>query len=561
MRKYLLLSLLFVNFAIFGQGFTIDSIITTMFIKKSGEVNVNEQIYTDFTQQKHGIFRLVPYVYAHNGNRYTTALSDVDVANTPFQISKEKGNVKIRMGDPNKKVIGKQNYSIKYTIDGPFIDSKEFQELYWNIVGNGWPTSIGYARATVEFEEDFTSNDLVVYTGSEGSKKMDGLVEKNGKFVTAYITKSLASGEGFTLAVKLPAGYIPTNKTMQVELPEAPKAPTPPVPISHQWPLAAMVLAPIIYLYDLRNKMKKQEDESYKNITAKPYPPLDLTPAEVGTFHDNVVHDRDVISLLPYWGYQGYLRMEYNPQIDDTYIIQIKPLDGERPDYEYMLWRSVFSYGTTVALSSIQYTFHNKNSQVKSMIYQELKDLAMYDENYRSIFKSWRMLLVGLVLIPIMIFAFFKGYWMVGAAAIIALVSTIILTTLAYKYTLKGQRVQQDLKGFYAFLRDKENYDFTEIINKDPKYFEKVFPYAVAFGLDKNFIRRISPYQTAGPMWYGMYGYPMYHPYSMGDFSETFSPKEITSAFTSYPESGGGGFSNGGGFSGGGFSGGGGGSW
>ena len=65
------------------------------------------------------------------------------------------------------------------------------------------------------------------------------------------------------------------------------------------------------------------------------------------------------------------------------------------------------------------------------------------------------------------------------------------------------------------------------------------------------------------PMWYGYYG--GYYPHgnnSMEDFSSDFSPKEISSAFTTIASSsgsGGGGFS--GGSSGGGFGGGGGGSW
>jgi uncharacterized membrane protein YgcG len=563
MKKYFTLIILF--FAInlgFSQGFTIDSIITSMIVKKSGEVIVNENIYTDFNELRHGIYRMIPYSYSNNGNRYTTGLSNINVDNYQFQTSTEKGNYRIRIGDPNAKVTGKHRYSIHYTIEGPFIDLQSFQELYWNVVGNDWPTTIDYVSCRIEFEEDFTDQQLAVYTGRQKEVNKAAFISKTGNIITAYTSKPLQSGEGFTLAIMLPANYISTGKVMRVEVPKPPKPKPAPIPISNQLPWAALILSPIAYLYYLRNKFKSEEDDFYKKITPKAYPPLDLTPAEVGTFHDNIVHDRDVISLIPYWGYQGHLRMEHDSNYGDTYITKVSDLTTGRPPYEYKLFDAIFSYGDSVPLSTLKDNFYQEFSMVKSMVKKELNQLAMYDENYSYWFKSWRMILLSLVFIPVLIFAFIKGYLMVGVAAIIGLMAVIVLTTLSYKLTEKGQRVNQDLLNFYTFLKNKDDYDYSQLIKDDPKYFEKVFPYAVAFGLDKRFVQRMTPFQTTAPMWYGMYGMPM-STQPMSDFGENFSPKEISSAFSSYPVSSGssGGSSGGGGFSGGGFGGGGGGSW
>jgi uncharacterized membrane protein YgcG len=563
--KINLLSLLIIVFCfkLSAQGFTIDSIITNMDVKKSGEVIVHENIYTDFNEIKRGIYRLIPYVFSNNGSRYRTDVSDIHVDGYKYVTSRENGNYKIRIGDADVKITGKHKYSIHYTINGPFIDSKSFQELYWNVVGNDWPTSIDYAHCIIKFEEDFAGSDMALFTGQNRAIDKAGFISKSGNSIEAYTSKPLQPGEGFTIAIKLPVAYIAADNVMKIEVPDPPKAKPKPIPFSKQWPLAALLLTPVAFLYYLRNKYKSEEDDFYKKIEPNVYPPLDLTPAEVGTFHDNIVHDRDVISMIPYWGEQGSIRLEYDRNQDETYIIKIKDLPADRPPYEYRLFDAIFSYGMSVPLSMLTNSFYEENMTVKSMIKKELKDLAMYDENYSYWFKSWRMVLISLVFIPVIILAFIKGYILVGIVAIIASVATLILTSLSYKLTTKGQMVNQDLQGFYMFLKNKDDYDFSKILKDDPRYFEKVYPYAVAFGLDKNFMKKITPYQTTAPMWYGMYGMPVStHP--MGDFGENFSPKEISSAFNSFPStnsSGGGGFSSGGGFSGGGFGGGGGGSW
>jgi uncharacterized membrane protein len=556
--KYIIILSFFYS-KLFTQDFTIDSIISEMMVLKQGDVKVVENIYVNFTKSKHGIYRTLPFIYSHDGKRYKTDIKDIFVDDNKYVTTKTDGSVKIRIGDADVFVSDHQKYTLRYTVQGPFIDSKDFQEFYWNMVGTDWPTSIGYAKCKITFEEDFTASDMDIYTGSYKTRNKAAFISKENNVVEAYTSKSLEPNEGFTIAIKLPAGYVNENNVMKVQIPKPKPAP---IPLPRQLPWAGFVLLPVVFLYYLRFKLKSQEEKYNEKIIPKPYPPLDLTPAEVGTFYDNIVHDRDVISLIPYWGEQGFLRLEFDRSIEETYIFKIKELEGERPPYEYRLFNAIFSYGNSVPLSTIKNTFHNEHSTVKSMIKNELKGLAMYDENYSYWFKSWRMILISLIFIPIMILSFSKGYLLVGFLSIIALVATIILTTLAYKLTPKGQRVNQDLKGFYTFLKSKEEYNFSEILTHDNRYFEKVFPYAVAFGLDKNFMRRISPYQTSGPIWYGMYGMPA-TTYPMQDFSETFSPKEITSAFNSLPETStnGSGFSGDGGFSGGGFGGGGGGSW
>ncbi|MBK8701321.1 MAG: DUF2207 domain-containing protein [Saprospiraceae bacterium] len=308
-------------------------------------------------------------------------------------------------------------------------------------------------------------------------------------------------------------------------------------------------------------KLRGNDDDD--EMVPQPYPPLDLTPAEVGAFYDHIVHDRDVISLLPYWAYQGFITIAYDKSSGDMRLTKVKNLEGERPTYEYTLFNGLFDYRSTVDLSDLKYKFYSTQTQVKSQIRKEIIDLQMYDDQYRYWFKTWRIWLFFVCLIPIMALSFIYGYWMAGIVVIFAMIAVIVVASVGSKTSEKGRRVKQELRGFHTFLKNDDTSQYPDLIKNDPSYFEKVYPYALAFGLDKSWLSKIKPYQTMAPMWYGYYG-PYAHDYnrSMDSFSEGFSPREISSAFTTMPASSGGsggGFS--GGSSGGGFGGGGGSSW
>ena len=125
-------------------------------------------------------------------------------------------------------------------------------------------------------------------------------------------------------------------------------------------------------------------------------------------------------------------------------------------------------------------------------------------------------------------------------------------------------KTQQVLKDFKWFLEKAPDNKLKEVVDKDPNYFDNVYPYVVAFGIDKLFIKRVEPYMEYGPTWY-YYGDHMGQSQRapMKTFSDQFNVSSVSSAFTSQPGSSGSGssttFSSG--SSGGGFGGGGGGSW
>jgi len=547
-----------------AQGFVIRSFDVKIKIDKNGFIDVQEHLRVDFTEKKRGIIRNIPFKYTYQGKSYKTKIDRVRVQGWDSKVSDQNNQKSIRIGHPEKYLEGNQDYVISYRVKGPFIHAGEYDEFYWNITGNEWTATIEQVKFEIELPDDtpLAYQDLKVFTGRTGSKQDSAYIEQSGRHISGTSIAGFNPGEGLTVALRLPPGYINPENALDLQATSMQKTVR---VFKTQWPLA---LIPAILFSLLVGFWNKLRGISYpKVIEPQPYPPQDLNPAEVGAFYDQIVHDRDVISLLPYWAADGFIRMEYNPQDKDTYLIKLKDLNEDRPAYEYVLFQDLFNHRFTVSLSTLRYQFSGTHQKVKSMIRNEIIGMQLYDEKYRYWFNSWRIWIILAGMIPLAVLSFIMGYWLAGVLFIIGLLVMIVLASQSKVLSDKGKYFHHQLKGFYAFLKNERTEQYQNIMEKDPLYFDKVYPYAVALKLDKSFVKQVKPYQQFAPVWYGYYGMMgMGQRSTMEDFDQDFQPKEITSAFSvthdpATVSSGGGGGFGGGGSSGGGFGGGGGSSW
>ncbi len=562
---FLFFILCFTYLSSFSQDFIIKEFDVKIKINKDGVALVNEEISVYFNESRRGIIREIPYKYKLEGKEYKTPISEIKVKNQKFKITASGSIKRIRIGDPNKYLRGEVVYTISYKVKGPFITNGTYDEFYWNITGNDWTAPIEKVKYDIELPDDVSVpySGLKLFTGTYGSKVDSGYIQQGGRHIYGNSIAALPPGQGLTVSLQLPLGYIDRknvadlNKTKTQEIVEEVKI---------QWPWAIIPAALISLFVGFWNKTRKRYTP-HTLQSQMPYPPDDMNPAEVGAFYDHVVNDRDVISLLPYWAADGFIRMEHDTRTDDTYISKLNNLSGNRAEYEFTLFNNLFANRPSVAISELKNKFHTTHSLVKSMIKREIIDMQLYDNEYRYWFKSWRAWLAILLLIPMGIASFILGYWFTGIFFFLGFLIGLILLLQPDVVSQKGHRIQLHLKAFHDFLKNKDSQAMQSVFANDPNYFDKAYPYAVALNLDKSFVQKAKTFHPYAPTWYGWYGIPVMtgQRNTMEDFGNQFEPKEITSAFNSVPmpESGSfsGGSSGGGGFSGGGFGGGGGSSW
>jgi uncharacterized membrane protein YgcG len=535
-----------------AEYFYIKKLDVDIRIDADGYFEVKEDILVQFTEPRRGIFRTIPIRNKFDGETIRVKIYDIEVEGFKKKISTENNMKRIRIGDPDIYLEGEQRYVIRYKVKNAFLMMEDHTEFYWNVIGTEWPVSIESSSYRIELPSGVTlgSDDYRVFTGIYGNREADATIEYSDGEISGQITRPFKIREGLTVALRLPveAIYRPSETEQFLS-----KYGLGVLPVGF--------LAFLISLFVRKGKNDKVVDMVHY------YPPEDFSPAEAGAFIDDVINNRDIISLIPYWAGQGYLRMEEREQknlfifTDKEFVfIKLQALPADRPAYEHTVFNGLFASGDEVQMSDLKNKFYTTMASAKKKIKSDLMARNLYTAD--SV--KWRNWLVAFSILSV--FASVMCMVIEQFAAGFLFIPVAIISVIFYRYMLKrndkGQKVFMALNGFKQFVDKADKPRLQRLLDEDASYFEKTLPYAVAFGMTKKWSQKFDGLFTEPPSWYTTYHHGAYHHASFNDFANNFDGgiREVQSVFTSQPgSSGGGGFSGGG--SGGGFGGGGGGSW
>lgn len=560
-RTIQLLVFIFLSQSLLSQGYSIDSFFVDIELTEQGEMNITETIEVTFTEEKRGIFRSIPYRYKLNGKKYTTPITKVAVPGYKMKVENEGSNKRIRIGDPDVYLTGPHTYEIQYSVDNAVIGYEDGQEIYWNLTGPYWDVklnNIGF-RLVLPESVEIQSEYIKVFTGYEGSKDQDAVVEKKGRVIEGYITRDLNFTEDATLAVKLPLGYLN-------DLPQFDQLRT--TGINKEKNRTWYIAIPLMLIAIVRQwwSNMRQSAKPKGPIEQKFYPPKGLTSAHVGAYIDHKVQKRDVISLIPYWATEGFIKVR-GLEDGDMQLVRLKDLPLDFPAYEQDFFNAIFADGDVISFSAAQYKFGPQYYKAKRALTKEIEAAGYYDASYVRLFKTWRWPLICVLIVVLGINALiFSEYVIFGIGLLVIGIFCFFLSFFTAPLSEFGREVHNHLLGLKDFLANGSEDDIRRLSDEDENYFSHMLPYAVAFGLDEKWLKSYENIYDTAPFWYETYYMGSVIRPTFGDFSKGFEVKEITRAFTTHPQvdtssGGGSSFSSGGGFSGGGFGGGGGGSW
>jgi len=188
-------------------------------IQSDGSMKVTETItvYAAGQQIKRGIYRDFPTKYKDRfGNTVRVGFEVLQVLRKgrpeAFHLKKTANGVRVYMGRKDRMVgTGVHAYTLTYRTDRQLGYFDEFDELYWNVTGNGWSFSIEQVQTVVEPPPYAEVLEVSAYTGPKGARGQDFTVSRddlgNIHFVT---TQPLRPREGLTIAVSWPKGFVPT---------------------------------------------------------------------------------------------------------------------------------------------------------------------------------------------------------------------------------------------------------------------------------------------------------------------------------------------------------------
>lgn len=535
-------------------------------INKNGSMNVQETITVLSLQERirHGIFRDFPTIYHDQyNNKYIVEFEITkilrDGKTEPYHIEMMNNGKRIYIGDKNYYLpSGIYTYVIEYTTNRQLGFFKNYDELFWNVTGNGWIFPIEKANAQIILPDDIPINKVQLdgYTGFFGSIEKNFRTFINDRKIYFETSKPLYPHEGLSIVAIWPKGYI-TEPTFSTKIKNF---------LNDNLTILLLIIFFIIlliYYLVVWTKVTLQKPNK-KTIIPLFETPNNLSPGAVRYIYKMSYDDKTFASEITNMAIKGYLKISFQ---ENKYklIKGNQPSKDEYSVYEY-IWQKFFQDNDEIYLH---------NSLKIPPCYEKSKlDLHLkYKEHYFT-FNSKYIVLGSLIsFFPfglIMLLQSFNVIYFNFSPLSFLLLILIILTNFIFYSLLKtykkdGQEIYEKILGFKMFLSatEKERMNFLNAPDRTPEEFETFLPYAIALDVEekwsKQFVSIFKQSASQGhpyvPIWYIGSGF---YPTNIGAFSSTISNSfsRIISSSATPPGKisgfGGGGSSGGGGGGGGG---------
>ena len=171
------------------DGFVIQSFDVQIQLQENATLEVQERITVQFLESRRGIFREIPIrAETSSGNFRSTTIKGIEVIGEQIKVTYPGNLVNIRIGNPDIYLSPGtvKTYDIRYLVRGAINwfdedddDKPDEAELYWNVTGNEWPTSIGKTSFRVDFPkvdsvESVRGNMFRGDLGSQNTNSVDG---------------------------------------------------------------------------------------------------------------------------------------------------------------------------------------------------------------------------------------------------------------------------------------------------------------------------------------------------------------------------------------------------
>lgn len=406
MKKFIRVSYMVIFILIMLQGFvfadefyTITDYDVEIDVTQNNVYHISETISVLFKEPRHGIYRDIPtryYGYSHD-------ITDIKVYNPQlgmvynYDVSNKGSGIEIKIGDADIFVEGSQIYRIDYTYDGSDDLINEYDEFYFNLIGNEWNTTIDHVDFKVTMPKAFDSNRLNITAGAYNSTSSEGVEwTVNGNTISGS-AENLSPYEGITLALNLDEGYyVDVSK-----------------PYSKIWIYLLMGILVILFgvaLWIRTSNYRRNKIIPVLNF----YPPRELNPAEIAyVFNEEHLVNTDMASIIIYWASKGYLKIYEEEKTglfgrESLYFERIKDGGDMNNQYEKGLFNDLFSHGSgnIVRIEDLERVFYEELNIARSFVRDNYRGQFEILENkfqYGIIAVSFLVLLMTTAILAIYI--------------------------------------------------------------------------------------------------------------------------------------------------------------
>jgi len=556
-------------------------------IEAGGTLLVTERIAYDFgADERHGILRDLPVRFRYDGRYdrvYAVHILKVSGSRgTPdrYKVEDVDATLRIRIGDPDRTISGRHDYTIVYRVEGTLNGFADHDELYWNAVGAQWEVPI--ERASVRVSAPAAISRVACYAGPAGSKVSCASSGADGT-TASFAATGLDWNEGVTVVVGFPTGVVPAPRPILAErwsMARAFSATPGTLGVAGGVLLAVLLVVGWLLGITGRDRRPGGAPAPVAGAVVESAPPEGIRPGQAGLLVDEVVNPVAVTATLVDLAVRGYLRIEELPDRaesmePDWRLVRLKAADEDLLGYERVLLDGLFASRRraedleVVRLSDLEEHFYDRFERVRMWLYRDAVQRRWFTERPDKVRGRWVVRGLAVTVVGAALTALAVWLTRFGLVAIPILLAGPVLLVGARRMpsrTPVGAGLLRRVTGFRTYL------ETAGVDRAGPAQaadqFSPYLPYAIVFGLTEQWTRTFAlvgaPPQTP---WYGGRGpyapdrFPAHiHRFASSSAATLTAPPAAVSGSSGF---GGGGSSGGGGggSSGGGGGGGGGGSW
>lgn len=515
------------------EDFTFDSFTADYYLDVDAEghstlttVETLVARFPDFDQNQ-GVLRNIPEDYqGHPTDLRVESVVDENGNPRPWSAESEDGFLVLKLGEEGTYVHGVQTYVVTYTQKNvtQYFSNTDADEFYWDTNGTDWPQPFGELTARVHIPAELASRltgDVACYRGTFGGTGTCTIeqTEEPGGVVFTMHEQSITPYENVTFSI----GFEPGTFTERDDSYFAGGFPAVMQVISLAVSGLALVLAAVARATVLRHGRGRP------TIIAEYQPPKGVSPLFSSVVLGKTT--KGAAAQLVDFAVNRRIRIIENPDTGffstTTYTLQLLDARGLQGP-ELNLAQAVFGYALQPGTS---YTLQKQDTalsqQVRAVLAASRAQAAQY-----GIFKTGT---AGRIVLPVILallgatggIAF--GVILLdnafgGLLPLLLLLPGIVVALIVFGLTArkplteKGAELRDHLEGLREYIRlaeadrlkvlqSPQGADRTPVSVDDPrevlKLNEKLLPYAVLFGLEKEWAEELSKYYVEeSPDWY-----------------------------------------------------------
>lgn len=494
-------------------------------VEAGGTLLVSERIAYDFgTQWRHGILRDLPVRFRYD-DRYDRVypVHVLGVSGSPgtpdqYKVEDVGSTLRIRIGDPDRTISGRHDYTIVYRVEGALNGFADHDELYWNAIGTQWLVPIQHA--SVKVSAPAAIGRVACYAGALGSTTPCASSQADGSTASFAATK-LSQNQGVTVVVGLPTGVVPAPRPILDERWSLARAfAATPGTLAVAGGVLLAVLLVLGWLLGMTGRDRRPGGAPAPvAATVESAPPEGIRPAQAGLLVDEVVNPVALTATLVDLAVRGYLRIEelpYHPgRGRDWRLVQLKAPDADLLGYERVLLDGLFASrrgaedAEAVRLSDLREHFYQQFEGVRWWLYRDAVQRRWFTQEPDMVRRRWVVRGLAVTVVGAALLALLVWQTHFGLAAIPILLAGPVLMVGARRMPYRtpvGARLLRRVTGFRTHLEtagiDRAGPD------QAADQFSSYLPYAIVFGLTEQWTRTFAlvgaPPQTPPPQtpWY-----------------------------------------------------------